>query len=278
MPHKFAIIAGGGEAPKRLLAACQKFTEAPFVVAVVGQTDPACTEGVEHLWVKMGEAAHLRDGLRAAGVDAVTFIGRIRRPSLQELKPDALLIKKLPLLGLGAARGDDGLLRGVAKAFEEEGFRLIAPQEIFSELLAPSGILGRHVPDGVAEKDIAHAFAVARQLGLADVGQAVVVQQGVVIAVEAIEGTDQMLSRVRELQRLGKGGVLVKCRKPQQDIRFDLPALGPETVRRAVAAGLRGIAYVGGETLLIDRDASVAIADQEGLFLIGREGNDVPAG
>src|SRR5580700_2750978 len=157
-----------------------------------------------------------------------------------------------------------GLLAAVMKVLGEEGFRVLGAHEILHEALAPAGVLGVVAPDAQAMADIDRGVVVARVLGAADVGQGCVVQQGLVLAVEAIEGTDAMLARCAGLARPGPGGVLVKLVKPEQDRRADLPTIGPETVRAAAAAGLRGLAFEAGATILAEREACVAAADAAG--------------
>jgi DUF1009 family protein len=158
----------------------------------------------------------------------------------------------------------------------DEGFRVLGAHEILTEAVGPKGVLGGVAPDAAAQADIARGLEVARARGAVDVGQGCVVQQGIVLAAEAIEGTDAMLARAAGLARPGPGGVLVKIVKPGQDRRADLPTIGPGTVRGAAAAGLRGIAFEAGGTLLTDRAACIADADAAGLFLVGIDA-DTPA-
>ena len=167
------------------------------------------------------------------------------------------------------ALGDDGLLAAIVKELEIEGFRVVGADGILRSALAPAGLIGRMAPDELAQQDLVHAVKVARALGALDIGQAVVVQQGVVLAVEAAEGTAALLARAKMLALDGPGGVLVKLAKPGQERRADLPTIGPETLEQAGAAGLRGIAVEAGATLILDREATVAAADARGLFLIG---------
>jgi hypothetical protein len=160
----------------------------------------------------------------------------------------------------------------VARVLEEEGFEVVSPQSVLAGLLPESGLLTRGAPpDQAARADIRRGVAVCRALGAVDVGQAVVVQQGLVLGVEAIEGTDALLARCGGLRRQGRGGVLVKLSKPNQDRRLDLPAMGPDTVRHAAAAGLAGIAFEAGSTVLLDRERTVAAANAAGLFLLALE-------
>ena len=167
------------------------------------------------------------------------------------------------------ALGDDGLLRLVGQELEREGFHLVGAHEILSNLAVQEGVLGAVKPDEQALSDAKHGLIVARTLGQADVGQGCVVQQGLVLALEAIEGTDEMVRRSALYKRDGVGGVLVKSAKPQQDRRLDLPAIGMTTVEEAHKAGLRGIGLLAGGTMIIDRDAVLARADALGLFVVG---------
>ena len=206
------------------------------------------------------------------------LVGPIRRPSLLDLRPDAEGARLLARIGRAAFAGDDGLLAAVVRVFGEEGFRVLGAHEILSEALGPAGLLSRIAPDGVSMADIQRGIAVARALGAVDVGQGCVVQQGLVLAVEAAEGTDAMLARCAPLALPGRGGVLVKLVKPGQERRADLPTIGPETIRGAIAAGLRGVAFEAGGTIIAQRDAAVAAADEAGLFLLGLEPDELSKG
>ena len=167
------------------------------------------------------------------------------------------------------ALGDDGLLSALVAELEREGFRVLGPEDLLCAGLAPEGPLGRLLPDAQARADIARGTEIARALGELDIGQAVVVQQGLVLGVEAIEGTDQLLRRCADLRREGPGGVLVKLEKPTQERRVDRPTIGPQTVTLAAAAGLRGIAVEAEATIVVDRDQVAAAADRAGLFVVG---------
>jgi DUF1009 family protein len=184
------------------------------------------------------------------------------------MKPDLRGLSFLARVA-GKSLGDDSLLSAVIGEIEQEGFKVVGVDSILADLLAPVGVLGRCQPDEIAEADIRRGFAVVRALGKADVGQAAVVQQGIVLGVEAAEGTDAMLARCSGLRREGPGGVLVKSKKPQQERRADLPSIGIATVRNAAAAGLRGLAVEAGHTLIIDRAQVIAAADAAALFVIG---------
>jgi DUF1009 family protein len=270
MAAKLGIVAGGGDLPARLIEVCRTCGREIFVLAFEGQTDPATVEGVDHAWVRLGQSGPALEALRGAGVEDLVLIGPVERPALSELRLDFRSAQLLAKAGAGSL-GDDGLLRAVVRALEEEGFRIIGVDDLLSDLLVPVGPLGTHRPDAQAEGDIARGLEVARALGEVDVGQAVVVQQGIVLGVEADEGTDRLLARCAELSRGEPGGVLVKIKKPGQETRVDLPTVGVQTVTGAVRAGLRGIAVEAGETLIVDRTATVEAANEAGLFLLGIE-------
>jgi hypothetical protein len=161
------------------------------------------------------------------------------------------------------------LLSAVVAELEREGFRVVGPDQVLAAGLAPDGAFGRVLPDEQARADIAQGERIARALGALDIGQAVVVQQGLVLGVEAIEGTDALLRRCAGLRREGLGGVLVKVEKPGQEPRADRPTIGPQTVALAAAAGLRGIAVEAGATIVVDHDEVVAAADRAGIFVVG---------
>jgi DUF1009 family protein len=268
MPSKLGIIAGGGRLPGQLVAAARAQGRACFVLAIKNNTDPAVLEGVDHVWLTMGEAGQAFRLLHEHGVEELVMAGPVQRPTLADLRPDWRTAKFFAKIGLKAL-GDDGLLSAVIAEFESEGFRIIGADQIIGDLLAPLGALGLVLPDDQALSDILRGIEVAQGVGRLDVGQAVVVQQGIVLGVEAVEGTDALIDRVGGLRRGGSGGVLVKLCKPAQDKRIDLPTIGIETVRRAHQAGLRGIAVEAGATLVLDMTGVVRLADRLGLFVTG---------
>ncbi len=271
MEKPLGIIAGGGDAPKRLIAQCLRMNKPFHVLALEGQTDKDIVDLADDLpisWLPLGAAAAAVALGKEKGITDVVLLGRVRRPSLAELKPDWLLMKKLGRIGLGIL-GDDGLLKAIAKEFEVEGFHIIAVQDVFAEIMFPAGQLGKHAPSETAQADIKRGIEIARALGSLDIGQAVVMQQGIVLGVEAIEGTDALIGRTGMLKREGAAPVLIKLKKPQQDMRLDLPTIGFSTVREALGAGFCGIAAEAGGSLLIDREEVIKFADASGIFLVG---------
>ena len=266
MQPKVAILAGGGPLPRRIHETCAARGREVFVVAFRGHTDQATVAGLPHMWARLGAFGSVFDRLREEGVREVCLVGDIRRPSVRELMPDWRAAKFL--MRTGASRlGDDGLLTALADEFKIEGFDLVGAHDLLDDLLAQPGLLTRLGPDEDAERDIARGFEIAHTLGSLDVGQAVVVQKGVILAVEAAEGTDALLARCIPLRRDGGGGVLVKAKKPQQDMRLDLPTIGTRTVEGVAAAGLAGIAVEAGGALIVDPAAAVEAADSLGLFV-----------
>ena len=270
-PAALGILAGGGPFPGRVAAAAAAAGRRVFIVALRGFAEPAVVGGYPHQVVRMGAAGEILALLRREGCSDLVLVGPVRRPSLPDLRPDAEGARILARIGFAAFRGDDGLLAAIVRVLGEEGFRVLGAHEVLTEAVGPSGVLGRVSPDAAAMGDIARAVGVVQALGRVDVGQGCVVQNGLVLAVEAIEGTDAMLARAGPLAMPGPGGVLLKLVKPGQDRRADLPTIGPATLRHAAAAGLRGVAFEAGGTLLTDRAACVAEADAAGLFLIGIE-------
>jgi DUF1009 family protein len=263
------ILAGSGPFPGQVAEAAVKTGRAVFIIAFEGFAEPAIIAPFPHEIVRVGAAGRILALLREHDCRDIVLVGPVLRPSLFNLRPDAEGVKILARIGRAAFSGDDGLLAAVVRVLAEEGFHILGAHEILTEALGPAGVLGQVAPDDAARADIARGAGVLRLLGQADIGQACVVQMGAVLAVEAIEGTDRMLARCKDLALPAAGGVLVKLTKPGQDRRADLPTIGPRTITLAHAAGLRGIAFEAGGTLLTDRAACIAEADRLGLFLIG---------
>ena len=267
------ILAGSGALPGRLIEACAKAGRPVFILAFEGAADPAVVDKVPHVWIRLGQAGTGLAVLRAHGVRELVMAGGVRRPSPLALRPDWRTLKFYAVLGWRAL-GDDGLLRAVIHALEAEGFTVVGAEDILGRDLAPEGPLGKHGPDPAAASDIALGLASAREHGARDKGQAVVVAAGHVVDREGPDGTDALLRRCKGR---ASGGVLVKTSKPGQERRADLPAIGPDTVVAAAAAGLKGIVVEAGATLLIDRAAIVQAADRAGLFVVGMRASSLPA-
>jgi DUF1009 family protein len=268
------IIAGGGELPRAVARSAREAGRNIFVIGLRGAADSEIAE-FPHDWISLGEAGRLFRLLRAHDCTEVLFTGSIARPKLNELKTDTRGIMLLPRVIAAARAGDDALLRALMEILAGEGFRAVGIADAAPGLLTPEGVLGRMKPDAEQERDIALGVKVVRALGALDVGQSAVVCSGLVLAVEAAEGTDAMILRVTRLQRNIRGhegrprGVLVKALKPTQDGKTDLPVIGVKTIENARHAYLTGIAVEAGRTLIVDRRGVVEAADAAGLFLLG---------
>jgi DUF1009 family protein len=272
-PRTLGILAGGGPLPGRVAAAAAAAGRSVFIIGLEGFAERSVIAPWPHVFRRMGAVRGIFGALREHGCQDLVLIGPVRRPSFLDVRPDAEGAKMLARIGRAAFAGDDGLLSAIIRIFGEEGFRVIGAHEILHEALGPRGLLSRASPDANAMADIARGIAVTRAMGSVDVGQSCVVCAGVVIAAEAVEGTDAMLARcgalIDGLDIAKPAGVLVKSVKPGQDRRADLPTIGPETIRHAADAGLAGVAYDAGGTILAEREACIARADETGLFLLG---------
>lgn len=263
------IVAGGGTLPRRIAETVASGGRSVFIVAFSGHTDPETVEGFPHVWLKLGQTGAALKHLRDAGCGDVVMAGPMRRPTLSSLSLDRRSISALAKAGTRVF-GDDGLLSVIVAEIERDGFRVVGVDDLLGGYLAVEGILAGPVPSADDELDIARGISVLRAMGAADVGQAVVVQEGLVLAVEAIEGTDAMIGRAGGLRREGRGPVLVKGSKPGQEHRADRPTVGEGTAVAAAAAGFRGIVIEAGATLIIDRAATVRAIERAGLFLAAR--------
>jgi len=268
------IIAGRGPLPCVLAESAAARGLPLHIVAIRGEAREEI-ERFPHTWIKWGEIGKMFAALDTNGCGDLVIIGGVNRPDLANVRFDLGAIRTLPfLLSLGKG-GDDHVLSRIVRFFEDKGYRVHGAGDVAPELLAGEGTLGDKVPSAEDRADIEAAFRVVGALGRLDVGQAVVVVKGHVLAVEAAEGTDAMLARCAELRELGRArrrtrtGVLVKAPKPGQEERVDLPTIGPDTVNKAAAAGLAGIAVAAGQVLMAERAATIEAANQHGLFLLG---------
>ncbi|MBR1605280.1 MAG: UDP-2,3-diacylglucosamine diphosphatase LpxI [Alphaproteobacteria bacterium] len=269
MSKKLGIIAGGGDIPKALITRCKEQKRDFFVVAIEGNADrDLIDDNVPHIWIRIGQAGTGFKKLAEEKVDEVVMIGTIRRPSFKDLVPDLRTTAFFAKLGIKSI-GDDGILRALVKELESDGLIVRGIQEVMPEILIREGVLGKIKPSKQAKADIERAVEVATELGRLDVGQAVIVQQGLVLGVEGIEGTGELIRRCGTYQRKGEGGVLVKIRKPQQDMRIDLPTIGDRTVKSAYEAGLSGIVLHAGNGLIANEKETIELADKYGLFVMG---------
>jgi DUF1009 family protein len=269
------VIAGGGVMPFAVADSLQKRGIAPVVFALRGACDPAQLARFRHHWISVGQLGRATRLFRSEGCRDLIFIGTLARPALSEIRLDLATLRVLREVWASFRGGDDHLLSGIGRILERDGFRMVGIKDIAPDLLTPEGCLTRASPDADASADIALAREALAALSPFDIGQAVVVINRHVVGVEDIEGTDGLLARIaslREQRRIRakeSRGVLVKAPKGGQDLRFDLPTIGPRTVEGAAKAKLAGIAVVAGNTLLADPQAMIDTADKAGLFVVG---------
>ena len=271
---KLGIVAGGGTLPQTLINHCLQNKRDFFVLAIENNADKAIfTSDIPHKWIRIGQAGTGFKLMHEQNVQEIVMIGTIRRPTLADLVPDLRTAAFFAKIGLKSV-GDDGILRALINDIESENMRVVGIHEVIPDLLVKEGVLTKHKPDKQALADISRGIEVARELGKLDVGQAVIVQQGLVLGVEGIEGTDKLIERCGTYQRKGVGGVLVKLRKPQQDMRIDLPTIGTKTIENLHSAGMRGIAIHAGNALIVNEAEVIALADKYSMFICGIEPED----
>lgn len=268
--RKLGIIAGGGNIPQMLIGECLKQKKDFVVLAIEGNADKELFDGADypHKWIRIGQAGTGFKYFAEQKVQDVVMIGTIRRPSFFDLVPDLRTTAFFAKVG-AKALGDDGILRALVSEIEGDGMQVKGVHEVMPELLIKEGALTKKKPDKKEITDIKRGIEAALTLGRLDIGQAVVVQHGLVLGVEGIEGTDELMRRCQEYRRKGAGGILVKLRKPQQDIRIDLPTIGPRTIERAHETGLNGIVAHAGNGLIVDEEETIRLADKYGMFIIG---------
>lgn len=268
---RLGLIAGGGDLPVHVSEAAARDGRLGCVIALGGFADPARYDTSEICGIaQLGRALTL---LKTHNCDSVCFAGIVKRPDFSKLKPDLRGMSFLPKAIAAAAKGDDALLRALVGVFEDEGYTVLGVDEIAEDLVAKAGLIGGRAPDEASRADALKALKVASLIGSADIGQGAVVADGLVLAVEAQEGTDAMLERVASLpiEIRGDGarrsGVLAKRPKPGQERRVDLPVIGVSTILGAAKAGLAGIAAPAGGALILGRDAVAEAAQEHGLFV-----------
>jgi DUF1009 family protein len=281
--RKLGLIAGGGGLPLALAEHCRQSGRPYFVIRLRGFADAAMEAHPGEL-AGIAEIGRIVKLARDAGCEALCFAGVVRRPDFSALKPDLRGLAWLPGAALAARKGDEALLRFLMGEFEKEGFAIEGAHEVRGDLALALGPLGALAPQDSHGVDIAKALRIAQAIGALDIGQAAVVCDGLVLAVEAQEGTDALLRRVAELPADLRGapgrrkGVLAKVAKPIQEARVDLPTIGVATIEGADRAGLAGVVGVAGKMLVIDRAAVAAAADAAGLFVVGAPDTPMRAG
>ena len=269
------LIAAGGVMPFAVADSLLARGIHPVLFALKGACDPVAVERFRHHWISVGQVGRAMKLFRAENCRDLVFIGTLVRPALSEIRLDWGTLRVLGRVWAAFRGGDDHLLSGIGRILEQDGFRMVGIKDVAPDLLVPEGCLARAKPDETAAADIAKGREVLRALSPFDIGQAAIVIDGHVVGVEDIEGTDGLLARVARLRKEGRirakaaRGVLVKAPKSGQDLRFDLPTVGPRTVEGAAAARLAGIAVVAGNTIVVEPQAMIEKADAASLFVTG---------
>jgi DUF1009 family protein len=269
------LIAAGGVMPFAVADSLTARGINPVLFALRGACDPVGVERFRHHWISIGQLGKATRLFRAENCRDLMFIGTLVRPALSEVRLDWGTLRVIGRVWAAFRGGDDHLLSGIGRILEQDGFRMVGIKDVAPDLLMPEGCLTLEAPDEKAAADIARGREVLRALSPFDIGQATVVIDGHVVGVEDIEGTDGLLARVARLRAEGRirartaRGVLVKAPKSGQDLRFDLPTMGPRTVEGAAAAKLAGIAIVAGNTIVVEPQAVIEAADAAGLFVTG---------
>lgn len=269
------VIAGGGAMPFAVADSLAARGIAAVIFALRGACDPAGVARFRHHWISVGQIGKATRLFRSEGCRDLIFIGSLARPALSDIRLDWGTLRVMGHVVAAFRGGDDHLLSGIGRIFEKDGFRMVGVKEAAPDLLMPRGCITRAAPDAAATADIARGRDVLTALGPFDIGQAAVVIDGHVVAVEDIEGTDGLLARVARLRKDGRirakagRGVLVKGPKSGQDLRYDLPTVGPRTVEAAAGAGLAGVAVAAENTIAAEPQAMIDAADKAGLFVTG---------
>jgi UDP-2,3-diacylglucosamine hydrolase len=269
------LIAAGGAMPFAVADSLRSRGINPILFALKGACDPVQAERFRHHWIYLGQLGRAAKLFRSEGCRDLVFIGALVRPALSEIRLDLRTLRVIPQVLASFRGGDDHLLSGIGRILERDGFRMLGIRDVAPDLLMPEGCLTRSAPDVHAMADIACGREVLRALGPFDIGQAVVVIDGHVVGIEDIEGTDGLLARIAQLRGQGriraapKRGVLVKAPKSGQDLRFDLPTVGPKTVAGGANAQLAGVAVAAGNAVVAEPQAMIEAADKAGLFVTG---------
>jgi len=265
---KLGMIAGGGMMPVEIIKHCNANNIEIYVVGLESFATSDQLKDAAHSFAKIGEAGKMLKTFKENGVKNIVLAGGIKRPSLKELIPDFGGMKFIAKVAM-KKMSDNGMFGAVINEIEEHGFKVVGIEDVVPEMLFKEGVYGKIKPSADDMDDIRRGITVAKALGAVDVGQAVVVQEGMVLAVEAIEGTDMMLSRAATVKKAGKAPVMVKVLKPNQELRVDLPAIGLQTIEQLKKYGIKGIAVEAGGILLIEHEEVIKQANEAGIFIIG---------
>jgi DUF1009 family protein len=265
---KLAIIAGSGYLPKHVYDACQHNGIKCELIILEGETSPELFNDAKNIKFKAHKISQILRYIRKIGATHLTLAGKVKRANISKLLLDlkgaklfAMIIKK----GLN----DNAILKTILEFIEEEGLKIIAPEKVAPSIILHKGPLSKAKPNTSAKEDIKLGLKILKGIASYDVGQALIMQHGLVLGVEAAEGTDELIKRCGEIKQNGEGPILIKIVKPEQDKRIDLPCIGPDTILMAHKYGIRGIAAEAGSTLILDQSNTLKLADKLKIFIFG---------
>lgn len=259
------LIAGQGDLPKLIIRHCRENNRPIFVIAIEEQTPVETVSGVDHIWLKLGKLGAAIKALQLRDIKEIVLAGGVRRPNFSEISLDWGGIKLIT--AIGKSIGDDALLTGVSNYFESYGIKVTSPTEILEKLTSEVGTLTQRKPAAEDLKDIEKGRKILEILGDSDIGQAIIVQHGQILGIEAIEGTERLILRIKDYKIGPIGGTLIKMSKPNQSTKVDLPTIGIKTVEQAHSSQLSGIAIEANKSQIIDKDSVIKLANQLDLFI-----------
>ncbi len=268
------LIAGGGDIPRLIAEHRVANGEPVFVIGIKGFVEPWVSD-FPHEMCGIAETGRMLKALKAANCDTVSLIGIVKRPDFSKLKPDFKAVTLLPRIIKAATKGDDALIRSVVSIFEDEGLKVVGAETLLDDIRSVVGSLSARPLSEEDKQDIQHCYEIAGEIGRLDIGQGAVVARGLVLAVEAQEGTDEMLRRITKLPEEIRGtenercGVLLKRPKPMQERRVDLPTIGPSTIRLAAEAGLSSVVFLEDGALIVEKDEIIRLANAFGMSVVG---------
>jgi DUF1009 family protein len=268
---RVGLFLGGGSLPQTLINVLAEQDALAAVVCVYGQTNPhlKIPSLTPTLWTKLGPIKPILEFFQANDVDTLTLVGPVGRPALSELSLDPLGLQWIRKLGWKALKGDDSLLSGLIHLIEGQGFPVVAASHWLKDLFISEGIATQRTPSQDDWKDIHRGLEILKVLSPLDIGQSIILQQGLVLGIEAIEGTAELIHRCGKYRRPLDQGVLVKTAKREQSLKVDLPTIGPDTIQSLKASGFVGIAIEAGKTQILDKKVVIGLCNQAGLFLVG---------
>ena len=260
------LIAGQGDLPRLIINQCRDQNRPVFVTAIEDQTPPETVADVDHVWIKIGKLGDFIEVLKKRNIQDIVFAGSIKRPNLNAISLDWEGIKLLGSIGY-KAMGDDAILTIITNFLESRGFHILTPGDILQNLIPKQGALTHNLPSEEDLQDICKGIKILDLMGSADIGQAIIMQMGQVLGIEAIEGTERLIHRVRDYKLASHGGVLIKMSKSQQNLKIDLPTIGVQTLHQIHNSKLNGIAIEANRSQIIDLENVIHLANELGLFI-----------